>query len=90
MAKVEQLPTNNYTSYFSLGNTFKDKAKVSYTDKLSTFVHRFSQQLTANDINKNMLKQHMKRFSLEDKNLKIGPFKKHRKDDDDDEDAEDK
>lgn len=89
MESVLQQPSKNYTSYFSLGNTFQDKAKVSYTDRLSTFVHRFSQQLTVNDINKNMLKQHMKRFSLEGQNLKFSPMKKHRKDDDD-EDVGDK
>ena len=67
---------NQYTSYFSLGNTFKDEAKVSYSDKLSTFVHRFSQQLHVSDLNKNMLKQHMKRFSLEGKHYGAGPLGK--------------
>lgn len=69
-------PTNQYTSYFSLSNTFKDGERVNYTDKLSRLVHRFSQQLPNNYIEKETLKQHMKRFSLEGKCDAFNAFKK--------------
>lgn len=72
---AQPTPINQYTSYFSLGNTFRDEAKASYTDRLSAFVHRFSQQIHGNDPSIK-LKQHMKRFSLEDKNAGLGGYYK--------------
>lgn len=76
---LHYVPVNQYTSYFSLSNTFRDDKCVSYSDKLSRLVHRFSQQLPESNIEREALKHHMKRFSLEDHEQALDAFKRRPK-----------
>lgn len=74
------LPINQYTSYFSLGNTINNETRINYTDKLSNFVHRFSRQLNVNGNEKNWIKQKTNRFSLEETHKVYHNYKHMKKD----------
>lgn len=54
-------------NYYTLRNNIKNPIeKGNYTDRLNNFIQRFSQQLTVEKEEKNILNAYKKRFSLED------------------------